>query len=67
MDNEKLTTVGEIRRALLHYDDEDILFFGDGGRNTLTFFRIKNRGPVGERYLQFQFNEEFKVWSGEDD
>ena len=39
--------------------DDTQLYFGDG---TLSFYRVKNRGPVeGTALLQFEFNEVFKI------
>ena len=61
MDDTKLITVGELRTVLSGWDDDDRLFFGDGGTNTLTFYRIKNRGAIGEPLLQVEFKESFKI------
>ena len=63
MDEDKLTTVGELRRELEGWDDDTPLFFGGGSSNTLTFYRIKNRGDrEGKKpLLQIEFNELFEV------
>ena len=55
-------TVGELRRMLAPWEDDAALFFGDGGRNTLTLSRLKNRGPKdGPPLVQVEFNELFEV------
>lgn len=39
--------------------DDDQVFFGGGD---LSFFRVKDRGPVeGPRLIQIEFNETYKV------
>lgn len=60
-DDGKLTTVGELRRQLAPWGDDTPLFFGDGGRNTLTLYRLKDRGSTDEPLVQVEFNELFEM------
>ena len=60
-DDGKLATVGELRRQLALWRDDAPLFFGDGGRNTLTLFRLKDRGSKDEPLVQVEFNELFEI------
>lgn len=58
----KIITVGELRHdltQLLAMPDDTEVFFGSGN---LSFYRIKNRGPVtGTQLLQVEFNEVYTV------
>lgn len=68
MNEPKTISIGELRNdleGLLAMPDDTRVFFGDG---TLSFYRVKNRGPVdGPQLLQFAFNEVFKVTLDPDD
>lgn len=45
--------------------DEDEVFFGGGD---ISFYRVKERGPVvGPRLVQIEFNEAFSVPPEQDD
>jgi|CXWL01.1.fsa_nt_gi hypothetical protein len=64
MKHPKTITIGALRNdlaQLLAMSDETELYFGDG---TLSFYRVKPRGPVGgPALLQFEFNEVFVITS----
>lgn len=51
-------TVGELKEHLKVCSDDDIVFFGTGGDDELTFYRTKSRG---EKLVQIEFNELYKV------
>ncbi|TCL72352.1 hypothetical protein EDC14_100662 [Hydrogenispora ethanolica] len=48
--NEAGITIGELKKQLSFYDDDDELFMGG-----LTFYRLKRRG---EKVVQLEFNEQ---------
>ena len=51
-----------VRDLLASLKDDDQITFGSGD---LSFFRIKERGPIeGPRIVQVEFNEVYKVISG---
>ena len=54
----KTITVGELRphlAGLLSMPDDTLVVFGDG---TLSFQRVKSRGPIeGRQIQQIEFNE----------
>lgn len=58
MNEPQSITVGELRQWLADYSDDTPIFFGIGD---LSFYRIKNRGPVGKDMLQVEFNELYQV------
>ena len=64
-DEGKLTTVGEMRRRLAQWGDNVPLFFGDGGSNTLTLYRLRDRGSRQEPLVQVEFNELFEIAGNE--
>ena len=54
-------TVGDLREALRLYNDDDPVIFGSGGGNTLTFYRVKNRGRSDQPLVQIEFNEVYAI------
>lgn len=51
-------TVGELRQALEEYPDHAPLIFGIGD---LSFYRVKNRGPIDGHLAQVEFSELYQV------
>ena len=50
----KMTTVGELRKALAHYTDETSLYFGYGD---LSFYRATPHGSGQASAVQIEFKE----------
>ena len=65
----KTITVGELRRLLLPHlnalpDDAEVYF----GAGDLSFYRVKDRGPIGcPALLQIEFNQVYTVTVDPDD
>ncbi len=58
-ERENRISVGELRERLAAFADDAQISFGavDEGRTPLVFVRLKNRGPIGEALVCFEFHE----------
>lgn len=54
MSNGNRLTVGDLKRQLEVFDNDEEVFFGND-ENALTFYRTKSRGP---KLVQIEFNQQ---------